>query len=153
MSITPNDPWSIYAALQAKASRFCRINDAAWGTDDGLAYILTAIETGTVPLEPAELHRDVQTTAATGAWNNRNRARLRLKYLPDLSNEAVPDPEFSLMARERLRQIRGQLSALDWLILWAIAAGCNYVEIAAITALTAGGLRTRVSRLRSSLLN
>jgi hypothetical protein len=57
------------------------------------------------------------------------------------------------MARERLRQIQGKSTTLDWSILCAVAAGCDYVDIAAITALTAGSLRTRVSRLRSSLLN
>ena len=53
----------------------------------------------------------------------------------------------------RLHQIQGNLTVLDWSILCAVAAGYDYMEIAAITALTASSLRTRVSRLRSSLLN
>jgi hypothetical protein len=93
-------PWCAYATLQTKAARAYQIDDAASGTDDGLAYILTAIEAGTVPAHPEELHRGIQTTVATGAWNDRNRARLRLKYPSDLGHEAGPDPEFSLIARE-----------------------------------------------------
>jgi hypothetical protein len=145
-------PWSAYATLQAKAARSHQINDATSGTDDGLAYILTAIEEGTVPADPKELYRDIQTTVATGAWIDRNHTRLRLKYPSDLGREAGPDPEFSLMARQRLRQIQGNLAALDWSILYGLAAGYDYMEIAAITALTTGSLRTRVSRLRSSRL-
>ena len=53
----------------------------------------------------------------------------------------------------RLHQIQGNLTVLDWSILCAVAAGYDYMEIAAITALTASSQRTRVSRLRSSLLN
>jgi hypothetical protein len=146
-------PWSAYAMLQAKASRSDRINDAASGTDDGLAYILTTIEAGTVPAHPEELHRNTRTSVATGAWNDRNHARLRLRYPSDLGNEVGPDPEFSLMARQRLRQVQGKLAAFDWSILCALAVGYDYIEIAAMTGLTAGSLRTRVSRLRSGLLN
>jgi hypothetical protein len=146
-------PWSAYATLQAKAARSYRVDDAASGADGGLAYILTALEAGTVPANPEELHRHTQMAVATGAWKHRNHARLRFKYPSDLGNEAGPDPELSLMAHERLLQIQGNLAALDWSILNAVANGYDYMEIAAITGLTAGSLRTRVSRLRSSLLN
>jgi DNA-binding NarL/FixJ family response regulator len=146
-------PWSVYAALQCKAGTFRRADDAAWGTDDGLAHILTAIETGTIPANPNDLRRDLKTVVATGAWNNRNRARLRVKYSKDLGDEAAVDPQLTIIARERLCQLQGQLTEVDWLILRSISEGFSYAEIAASTTLSVASLRTRISRLRMRLLN
>jgi DNA-binding NarL/FixJ family response regulator len=146
-------PWSVYAALQLKVAKFHRSNDAAWGADDGLAHILTAIETGTVPTNPSDLNRDLKTAMATGAWNNRNRARIRLKYPKDLGDKDSLDPQLALIARERLQQLQGQLTETDWLILHSIAEGLSYAEISASTALTIASLRTRISRLRLRIIN
>ncbi len=129
---------------------FRQLNDTAWGTDDALSWILTAIEAGTIPSEAEELNLEVETVIETGAWNNRNRARLRLKYHTDLTNDIARDTELPFMARLRLQQISADATARDQLILRNLAVGHDYAEIAAMTGLTVGSLRTRVSRIRTN---
>lgn len=56
-----------------------------------------------------------------------------------------------MMARARLAEIRGSVNAAEWALLIAVAAGFAYEQIAARTGVAAGGIRTRISRLRTRL--
>ena len=56
-----------------------------------------------------------------------------------------------MLARARLAEIRSAVSAPEWALLIAVAAGIAYDEIAASRGIAAGGVRTRVSRLRARL--
>ena len=85
---------------------------------------------------------------ATGSWVERNHARLRRKYLrPEQETHA----ERRMLARLRLAEIRGRVSAAEWGLLIAVAAGRACHEIAAASAVTVGSVRTQLSRLRARL--
>ncbi len=146
-------PWSIYLELQGRGAALYRVGDEESGVSNGLSHILTAIECGEVPLDPEELAQNLMTVIATGGWTTRNQARLRLKFASSLGNENAPDPQLSMIALQRLRQVQGQLPEQDWQILRFVGEGFTYDEIAALSGLTIASLRTRVSRLRKQLLH
>jgi hypothetical protein len=137
-------PWCIYAEHQSKAARCGRITDRSWGIENGLTNFLTAVESDGVPTNQAEFQRGVDRSVSTGSWVERNHARLLRIYLR-------PEEEHSerlMLARLRLAEIRGRVSAAEWNLLMAVAAGVAYHEMAGMTA---GGARVRISRLRARL--
>lgn len=141
-------PWSIYAEHQSKAARSGRISDKSWGIENGLTNFLTAVESSSDPANPDEFRGSVDRAVATGSWVERNRARLRRKYLrPD----PEPNAERRMLARARLAEIRGSVSTAEWELLIAQAAGLAAHEIAAAPGVTAGSVRTRIARLRARL--
>jgi hypothetical protein len=141
-------PWSTYAEHQSKAARCGRINAKSWGIENGLTNFLTAVESSSVPANPDEFRRSVDRAVATGSWVERNRARLRRKYL---RQDPEPNAERQMLARAHLAEIRVSVSAAEWALLIAQAAGLAAHEIAAARGTTAGSVRTRIARLRARL--
>ena len=134
---------------QSKAARCGRITDQAWGIENGLNNFLTAVEsTSVITTDPQEFQDSIDRAKATGSWVERNRARLRRKYL---RQDPECHAERRMLARARLAEIRSAVSAPEWALLIAVAAGIAYDEIAASRGIAAGGVRTRVSRLRARL--
>jgi len=137
-------PWCIYAEQQSKAAQCDRLTDRSWGIEAGLTNFLKAVESGSIPNNHADFQQSIARAAATGSWVERNHARLRRKYLPP-EREQKGNP---VLAQVRLAEIRSFVSAAEWGLLIAIAAGVAYHELA---GLTAGSARTRVARLRTRL--
>lgn len=137
-------PWCVYAEHQSKAAACGRITDWSWGIENGLTNFLTAVESGSIPENQEEVQRGVNRAVETGSWVERNHARLRRKYLWPQQDHA----EQRVLARVRLAEIRGSVSAAEWGLLIAVAAGVAYHEM---TGTTAGSARTRVARLRARL--
>jgi hypothetical protein len=141
-------PWSLYAEHQSKAARCGRISDKSWGIENGLTNFLTAVDSSSIPANPDEFRSSLDRTIATGSRVERNRARLRRKYLrPD----PEPNPERQMLARARLAEIHRSVSAAEWVLLIGQAAGLAAHEIAAAPGATAGSVRTRIARLRARL--
>lgn len=141
-------PWSVYAEHQTKAARCGRITDRSWGIENGLTNFLAAVESSGAYTEQDEFRQGVDRAISTGSWVERNRARLRRKYLrPD----QVAHAERRMLARVRLTEIRGRVSAAEWGLLMAVAAGLACHEIAVASAGTAGSVRVQLSRLRARL--
>ena len=57
-----------------------------------------------------------------------------------------------MLARARLSEIRSIVSAEQWALLIDVAAGITCHEMAASRGIAAGGVRTRLSRLRARLV-
>ena len=85
---------------------------------------------------------------ATGSRIERNHARLRRKYL---RHDPEPHTERGMLASARLAEIRSSVSAEEWGLLTAVAAGRTCHEMATDPGVTAGSVRTRISRLRARL--
>jgi hypothetical protein len=136
-------PWCVYAEHQSKAAACGRITDRSWGIENGLTKFLTAVESGSIPNQE-EFRSGVNRAVATGSWVERNHARLRRMFLRPQHHHA----EQRVLARLRLAEIRDSVSASDWGLLMAVAAGMAYHEM---TGSTAGSARTRVARLRARL--
>ena len=140
-------PWCIYAEHQAKAAQCGRITDRSWGIENGLSKFLTAVESISVSQNSEGFRRNIDRAVGTGSWVERNHARLRRKYLrPDPDSHA----ERRMMARARLAEIRSSVSAAEWGLLIAVAAGVAAHEMAA-GGVTSGAVRIRVARLRARL--
>jgi hypothetical protein len=89
---------------------------------------------------------------ASTARLERYRAQLRALYL---NEEESVDPNVALQAieaRQILRLVKKSAANSDWVLLYEVAAGQEYTEIAARRRATAGSLRARVLRLRRSLV-
>lgn len=136
-------PWCVYAEHQSKAAACGRITDRSWGIENGLTKFLTAVESGSIPSQE-EFQSGVNRAVDTGSWVERNHARLRRMYLRPQHHHA----EQRVLARVRLAEIRDSVSATEWGLLMAVAAGMAYHEM---TGTTAGGARTKVARLRAQL--
>ena len=141
-------PWCIYEENQSKAARWVLITDRSWGIENGLNNFLTAVESSNVNINPQEFKDSIDRVMATGSRVARNRAELRYKYL---RQDPERHAERRMLARARLAEIRSAVSAAEWALLLAVAAGITCHEIAASRGLTAGGVRTRLSRLRARL--
>jgi hypothetical protein len=141
-------PWCIYAENQSTAARCGRITDRTWGIENSLTHFLTVVESSSVPINQEELQRIIDRAMATGSWVERNRARIRRKYL---WHEAAPHAERRMLARARLAEIRRSVSAAEWNLLIAVAAGFACHEMAAGPDASSGAVRTRISRLRARL--
>ena len=141
-------PWCIYAEHQSKAARCGRITDRSWGIENGLTNFLNAVESSTVPVNQDDFRRSVDRAVATGSWVERNHARLRRKYL---RQDPDPHAERRMLARARLAEIRGSVSAAGWGLLIALAAGIAAHEMAAASGVTAGSIRIKIARLRARL--
>jgi hypothetical protein len=141
-------PWCIYAEQQSNAARCGRITDRSWGIENGLTNFLNAVESSTVPANQDEFRRSVDRAVATGSWVERNHARLRRKYL---RQDPDPHAERRMLARARLAEIRGSVSAAEWGLLIALATGIAAHELATAYGVTAGSVRIRIARLRARL--
>ncbi len=137
-------PWCIYAEQQSKAAQCGRVTDRSWGIENGLTNFVKAVESGSVPQNQEEFQRSVGRAVATGSWVERNHTRLRRLYLRPQQEYA----EHRVLACVRLTEIRNSVSAAEWGLLLAVAAGVAYHEM---TGLTAGSARTKIARLRARL--
>lgn len=137
-------PWCIYAEHQSKAAACGRVTDRSWGIENGLNNFLTAVESGSIPQNQEEFQSGVERAVSTGSWVERNHSRLRRKYIRPEHSHAEP----CVLARVRLGEIRGSVSAAEWRLLLAVAAGAAYREI---VGMTAGSARIKVARLRARL--
>jgi hypothetical protein len=141
-------PWCIYSEHQSKAARSSRITNRSWGIENGLTNFLTAIESSNVSTNQDEFRRSIDRAVATGSWVERNRARLRRKYL---HQDLEPHPKRQMLARAQMTEIRASVGAADWVLLIGVAAGLSAHELAIASGRKAGSVRTRIARLRKGL--
>lgn len=157
--------WLRYAELQQRSRNTSQFSDYASGLECALDYLLHAIETGTVPPDPAVLEAALKRAIASGARLHRSRSlALKTWVTPpeSMSTNAVAEARLEI-ARigctvkedgEVLvdaghgctdRQIADRKVLLD--------AGFGYFdrEIADRHASTPGAIRVRLSRLRLKL--
>jgi hypothetical protein len=154
-------PWNIYEDNQKKLNRSYRITDRTWSIESGLAKLLTAVESGGISADQ-EVKNSVDRAIASAFWTERNRARLRRKYLPPVP-ELDPEPqrhpsafsscesEARMLARVRLLEIRRRVSSDEWWLIIGAASGYTCNELAEGSSATPGAIRTKLSRLRSQL--
>lgn len=134
--------WCTYARLQKQLAQSGSADDRAWGWEAGLNRILDATD-------PATTTEDAERTARSGSRKARHHAVLRRCHPVD---EADPVPLESVVdARRHLRLIERHVAAKDKSLLYALAEGLEYDEIADGNHLRPGTLRVRVCRLRLSL--
>ena len=158
----PPFPWNLYEEKQKQLMRSHRITNWTWGIENSLDKLLTAVESGTISTNQAGVQRNLEKDISSSVWTERNRARLRRKYLPAVP-ELDPEPqrhpaafapsqiEGRLHARIRLSEVRGRMTSAEWKLIIRVAAGFDCNEMAKTSGVTAGNVRTKLSRLRARL--
>lgn len=137
-------PWRTYARLQTQVSGSRRLTSLTWGAEAGLDFILASASH--TPPTPEEVGR----TVAGAARRERHRAGLRAAHFGH--EDTILDAEDRCHARQRLRVIEASTDSTDLELLYAVAAGNGYSELAAAGHGTEGALRVRVLRLRRRLV-
>ena len=153
-------PWNIYEAKQKQLKRSHRLTDQTWGIENGLNAFLTAVESGSLSGNQDDAQRELERNIASRIWTERNRARLRRKYIRP-APETDPRPQhhpasFSpaetegrLHAIIRVSQIRSDMTSAEWDLIVRVTEGFDCHEMALESGVSAGNIRTRLSRLRS----
>lgn len=140
--------WLRYTDLQERSEKAHYLNDYAWGIESALNYLLNAIETGTVPSNPAVIDAALNRAIASGARLRRSRSLALKKWvLPAESMSTNGAAE----ARIELARIGSAVSEADEKILLDTGLGYTDREIANRQASTPGAIRVRLSRLRHKL--
>jgi hypothetical protein len=140
--------WLRYADLQQRSGKVQQFNDYTWGIESALNYLLSVIQSGTIPSNLADLDASLNRAIASGARLHRSRSlALKTWVLPPDSVSTGAAAE----ARMALVRIGCAVKEADQTIL--IDAGLGYTdrEIANRHASTPGAIRVRLSRLRRKL--
>jgi len=140
--------WLRYAELQQRSKKAQDFNDYTWGLESALNFLLNAIETGTVPSNPADLDAALGRAIASGARLCRSRlATLKKWVLPSdlISTHTAAE------ANVELARIESALKEADAEILMDVGLGYTDREIADRHSSTPCAVRVRLSRLRLKL--
>ena len=127
-------PWNIYEAKQKQLKRSHRLTDQTWGIENGLNALLTAVESGSLSENQDDAQREVERNIASRIWTERNRARLRRKYIrPDPETDPRPqhhpasfspaETEVRLHAIIRVSQIRSDMTSAEWNLIVRVTEG------------------------------
>ena len=135
------DHWRIYMRLQEKLERTYKIDDYAWGLEQGLNRLLA---------EKLPTLEEVERTVKSASRKERYRQQLSRIFL----TEEEPARNFvdAVDARRRLRLVKKAVTPGDWSLLTARGEGYDYEEIAAVRKMGAGTLRARVLRIRRTFV-
>lgn len=136
-------PWDMYASLQNSLRHQHRVGDRSWGTEAGMAHILST------PAGFPPTQREVDQVVANG---RRRERYLDCRRTPMPEDVAAPHPEGALHARHALAAIQRNVSDNGWQLLTDVAIGMNYEEIALTMPARPGTLRIKVLRFRRELL-
>jgi hypothetical protein len=136
--------WLRYAELQLRSRKSQNFNDYAWGIESALNFLLNAVETGTVPSNPADLDAALSRAIASGARLCRSRSLAVKKWV-------LPSELISTHTAEANIELAWIAGAVKGKILLDAGLGYTDREIANRHASTPGAVRVRLSRLRLKL--
>jgi DNA-directed RNA polymerase specialized sigma24 family protein len=140
--------WLRYAELQQRSRKSQNFNDYTWGIESALNFLLNAVDTGTVPSNPADLDAALNRAIASGARLCRSRSATLKKWV--LPSELI-STHAAAEANIELARIEGAFKEADGEILMDAGLGYTDREIADRHSSTPGAVRVRLSRLRLKL--
>jgi DNA-directed RNA polymerase specialized sigma24 family protein len=140
--------WLRYAELQQRSRKAQNFNDYTWGLESALNFLLNAVETDTVPSNPADLDAALNRAIASSARLCRSRSATLKKWV--LPSELI-STHTAAEANIELARIEGAVKETDGKILLDAGLGYTDREIADRHASTPGAVRARLSRLRLKL--
>ena len=135
-------PWRAYACLQDELSSSTKVDPFTWGVEAGLDHLVFRNQVDGTP--------NIAKARATGTRRERSRTRWRaLRLAPIVTRETAP--EAHLLARSDLRAVGSRISASEWALLFGLAEGEAYAELAQRGGPSAAALRVSATRLRAKL--
>lgn len=146
MNDNVDDPWAEYARL-SKISDSDTVNDRTWGADEALDELLSRIEA----------EQPVTTSELTNLVNNRARKHRIRRII--LAKNTILIPRIAANEDERqhalhlLRRSATTLTTLESRLLFAVAEGKTYGELARRAAVPVGTMKTWVRRARLKIVH
>lgn len=159
-------PWNDYHQFQS-AGDVGASNPASFGLDDALAALVDDLSSGDPPSDSVSLHSKFENLCCNRAAKYRRRIRLVERFAERQRSRRRESVRAQLVGRgplpedhaarvataELLELVRRCVSEAEWRILWMLAEGYSYGEIAACYGVTVENLKSRTSRLRSRIRN
>jgi hypothetical protein len=142
--------WRCYADLQQHALQSHRIGDCSWGLEQGLDYLIAAISSDTVPVNPQILEANLKRAMASSSRLERAHSSARRTWLQPRSGTASIDNEVEASAAlNKIAQV--VTGSVEQQILFKTGLGYSDAEIAHEFASTPNAIRIRLLRLRRKL--
>jgi hypothetical protein len=143
----PTPGWMAFSRLQHFLNSLS-IDATIWGRDEAGTDLVTDLAND--DLSPAEVNRRFRGIALNRARKHRNRAQLYGDHAARCRGEAYHEDNQATdaAARELLQLVRRAVSIEEWNVLWRLAEGSSYEELAGVAGTSEVSLRTRVSRVR-----
>ncbi|RBP09673.1 hypothetical protein DFR50_12117 [Roseiarcus fermentans] len=133
--------WRAYAAHQSNLNSRMSVDATSWGVEAGLNHLL---EGGNLDTPPD----DVDRVVASAARRSRYSKSLLAKYI--IVGDEVRDDSSYLEARSSLAALRRSIPSASLDLLVDLAAGFEFLDLAAKHGATTGALRTRAARARQT---
>lgn len=148
MNHTENPIWDCYAVLQAASQKTTMSGAKEHGLDAALDQVLAIAETAQA-ITPTQLELDIKRAVSTGARRYRSQRRqLKEAWVRRDQSLRFNEPIKKVELSELLRR----LAPADAILLTDVGVGYSATEIARRHSSSAGAIRTRVSRLRNTLV-
>ena len=138
-------PWSLYHQLHA-LGHSQKINSRTLGRDDALTALLGRFGATPTPLDPGAVQRQFDYLCVNRATKYRHRMRLDRRYPEGDTHNPVEKHTEAVATKELVGLIRRELSESDWSILWMLAEGFTYGELADKFGMSVEKLKSRVRR-------
>jgi DNA-binding NarL/FixJ family response regulator len=159
-------PWNDYHQFQSAGDDRAS-NPASFGHDDALAALVDDLSSGGPPSDSMSLRSKFENLCCNRAAKYRRRIRLMERFAErqrSSQRESVQaqlagrgpvseDHAASFATAELLDLVRRCVSEPEWRILWMLAEGYSYGEIAAQYGVTVENLKSRTCRLRNRIRN
>lgn len=143
----PTPGWMAFSRLQ----RFLNslpIDATVWGRDEAATDLVDDLVSD--DLSPTEVNRRFRGIALNRAGKHRNRAQLYAGFAARRRGDAYhEDKQATEATAHQLSQlVRRAVSVEEWNVLWRLAEGWSYEELAGVGGTSVVSLRTRVKRIR-----
>ena len=159
-------PWNDYRQFQSHGD-VRTANSASFGHDDALSSLVDDFSASGGQLDSVSLRSQFENLCSNRAAKYRRRIRLTERFAErqrSMRRESVrsllrgqgPLPEdhaATVATSELLGLVRRCVPEADWNVLWMLAEGYSYDEIAARYGVTAESLKSRTCRIRCRIRN
>jgi DNA-directed RNA polymerase specialized sigma24 family protein len=142
--------WHIYHQLHS-FGHSQKINPRTLGREDALTTLLGRFGAIPTPLDPGAVQRQFDYLCVNRATKYRHRMRLDRRIAEVDAHNPVEKHTEAVATRELVSLIRREMSESDWSILWMLAEGFTYGEVADKFGMSVARLKSRVSRTRSRI--
>lgn len=146
----PTPGWMAFARLQHFVNSL-PIDTTFWGRDEAATDLVDDLASD--DLLPAEVNRRFRGIALNRVRKHRTRAQLYRDHAARRRGDPYHEDQqaTNAAARELLQFVRGAVSIEEWDVLWRLAEGSSYEELASVAGMSGTSLRTRVSRVRERI--
>src|SRR5262245_25029586 len=123
-------PWGYYLQLQQTAGNSFTIDPPNLGHEDALTAILD--DNPASPLAESEaFFRRFNNLSRNRRAKYCQRKRLERGWICSMKSDVCPPNQYQSLARAELTEVcRGGMSSAEWGILWKLAEGHTYGEVA-----------------------